>query len=79
MTMRNLNKTQNIKLADLLLGAAKAIVIASIVAFLYPPAGSVRSVLWLIAGCVISAILAGIGLAITKDNDSSSRGRHEGR
>jgi len=79
MTMHNLDRNQNLKLADLLLGAAKAIVVASVVAFLYPPSGTGRSVVWLVAGCGVAAILAVIGLALAKGEDGGRKDRRGGR
>ncbi len=80
MTVRHLNEPQNTKLADLLLGAAKTIGVGSIIAFLYPPAGLDRSLLYLATGLIVASVLASIGLSLVKDPklvESPRRGREK--
>ncbi|MEK7475430.1 MAG: hypothetical protein AAB152_07305 [Candidatus Coatesbacteria bacterium] len=80
MTMRNLNRDQNLEMARLLIGAGKTIFVASIVAILFPQSGIDRPFLLSILGVGLSAILAAIGLALIKGQDADPQaGRRKRR
>ena len=64
MSFRHLTKASNTELAKLLIGAAKAIFVASIIAVLYPGATDGRPVGWAAVGIMVSAILAWIGIRL---------------
>ena len=63
----------------MLLGVAKAVLAAGIIAFLYPPSGQVRSFEWLVAALAISGILAYIGLSLDEEEHGKSSRQKKGR
>lgn len=75
MTYRNLTPKQNTRVADLLIGAAKIIFTASVVGYLFPPAGQDRPTIYAIIGIVLSGALAWIGVLLAKDEETSRAGR----
>ena len=73
--MRNLTSIQNLEVARLLIGAAKTIFVASVLALLYPPAGSVRSLLLFLAGIALSIVLAIVGVMLMENKDAAEKAK----
>ena len=64
MSLHHLSPLGNNELARLLIGAAKTIFAASVIALFFPPAGVDRSWVWFLAGVLVAAASGGIGIAI---------------
>ena len=79
MSFHNLSGKQNLEIARLLIGASKAIFIASAVALLFPPAGQPRPILFALIGALVAGVLASIGILMMKDKETPSPERPRGR
>jgi len=64
MSFQHLTRIGNEELARLLIGAAKTIFAASIIALFFPTAGTERSWIWFLAGVLLAAVLGGIGIVV---------------
>jgi hypothetical protein len=73
MSFQHLTQIGNEELARLLIGAAKTIFAASVVALFFPAVGAERSWIWFLSGIVVAAILGGVGIVML-ESASKKRG-----
>ena len=77
--MRNLNRDQNMEIARILIGAAKAIFIASALALLFPMAGHERPYLYCLLGAGMSIVMVIVGIMMMKGPDADDAGKRRPR
>jgi len=73
MRYQNLTHSQNLKVADLLIGAGKTIFVASVIVFLFPATGMNRPVLYSLLGGLLSGVLVYFGVILSKDQPENAR------
>jgi hypothetical protein len=79
MTMQHLRPEQNLEISRLLIGAGKAIFIASMLALLFPQLGQPRPVLFAVLGSILSLILVTIGVMLIKGGPGAPREKERRR
>jgi len=74
MSFNNLTSLQGNELAKLLMGLGRALVLASIVALLFPHEGEDLRIVWSLLGMIVGGVFAVIGVFMLKDD-----GKAEGK
>ena len=76
MSFQNLTRLQGNELARLLMGLGRALVLASIVALLFPHEGESLCAVWAVMGIILGGIIALVGVLTLKEGgDRKRRGR----
>jgi len=78
MSFNNLTRIQGNELARLLMGLGRVLVLASIVALLFPQAGESLRVMWAVLGIILGGIVAVVGVLMLKEEPGKS-GKQERR
>jgi len=80
MTLQHLSPKGNEEVARLLLGAAKTIFAASVVALFFPQMTETRPYMWALAGMLSAAALGALGIIILeRERKPEGQSRQKGR
>jgi len=71
MSFNNLTSLQGNELAKLLMGLGRALVLASIVALLFPHEGEDLRIVWSLLGMIVGGVFAVTGVFMLKDDDKA--------
>jgi hypothetical protein len=73
MSFQNLTRLQGNELARLLMALGRALVLASIVALLFPHEGEGLRVMWAVLGIILGGIIALVGVLMLKEGGERKR------